>query len=84
MKHSVGAFSIRLHKASIKAPSAIGTVERYHGPARMAYNKIRDEECKDTSDNECFQLVIFAFNCIADPERVRPAFFVFNAERKQA
>lgn len=77
-------FGTCLDKAQIEAPKAIGVVQRHHTPFRLAYEQIRAHKNNQTSDQECFQMAVFAVNCTFGLECLCTALLVFGANPRPA
>lgn len=73
------AHGAQLDEAPIETPGAIQTVERYHGPLMLAYERISTEARAGTTNQECLNLVVFEINCTVGPERLCPGFLDFGA-----
>lgn len=78
MRENLAAEGVTLHEAPVENPGTIGTVERYHAPLRSAYNKIRMELSKETSDIECLRMAVFAVNSTMGPAGLCPILLVFG------
>lgn len=69
-------YNIAVQVAPIECPTGIPHVERYHGPLRAAYEKIRETE----EDPElALQHAVFAVNSTCGPEGVVPSLLVFGS-----
>lgn len=79
MKEDFEAFGAHPDEAPIETPGAIGTVERYHAPLRLAYKGIRADSGRGRSEQVCLKLAVFAVNCMIGPEGLRPALLVIAA-----
>lgn len=69
---------LQLKEAPIETPGAIGVVERYHAPLRVAYEKIRTVKTRETTDPECQSMAIFSINSTLGPEGVFPIVLAFG------
>lgn len=79
MRESAEAFGVRLDEAPIETPGVIGTVERYHATLRLAYERIRRDLDRQSSDKECLEIAVFAVSCTTGPEGLCPTLLVFGA-----
>lgn len=73
------AEGITVLQAPIESPTSMSHVERYHGPLRTAFLKIRDALSTSDSDNECLQMAVKAVNDTVGPEGLCPTLLVFGA-----
>lgn len=78
MKESSSTFSVRLNEAPPETICAIGTVETYHAPLTMAYEKIQDDLDRQKSDCECSRMADIAINCTVRPKGLRPSLLEFG------
>lgn len=53
-------------------------VERYHGPLRCAFLKIRESLSRNTTDENCLQLAVNSLNDTVGPEGLCPTMLVFG------
>lgn len=79
MKESLEVHSVQLQEAPIEAAGAIETVKRYHGPFSLSYQMIRAATGRETSDQECLDLMVFAIIRTVGPGGLCRALFVFDA-----
>lgn len=79
LRGELNANGIALEEAPIETPGAIGTVERYHAPLRLAFEKIRRDLGRDVADHECLRMAVFAVNSTIGPEGLCPILLVFGA-----
>lgn len=49
MKECLEAFSFSLDEALVETPGALGTVDRYHAPLRMAFERKLSDRDRQTS-----------------------------------
>lgn len=66
-------------EAPIESPSTMSHVERYHGPLRRAYLKIRESLPRRETDADCLQLAVKSMNDTVGPEGLCPTLLVFGA-----
>lgn len=76
-KKSLEAFDVRLEEAQIETSSAIGAAEWYCAPLRLAFEKFRVDTDRETSYQDCLQLLVFAVNRTMSPEGLCPTRLVF-------
>ena len=79
MKSNAEAAGISMIEAPIENPGSIGIVERYHAPLRRAYHKIRKSLGRETSDDECLQMAVYANNTTMGSEGLCPMLLVYGA-----
>lgn len=79
MKGYLDAEGITMKEAPIETPGAIGIVERYHAPLRAAFDKIRADSPRNTTDAECLRMAVYAVNNTTGPEGLCPTLLVFGA-----
>lgn len=72
MRASLEAHVVQLDEAPIEKPDAIGAVERYHAPLRLAYERIKAESDNSTTDQECLDLDLFSINYTVGLEGLCP------------
>lgn len=76
---SLEARGVRLEEALFKAASGIEADEQYDASLRIAFEKIRPDIDRETSDHDCLQLVVFVVNCTMSPEGLCSALLFFDA-----
>jgi hypothetical protein len=82
---SAVAESIEVLEAPIESPATITHTERYHGPLRIAYSRIRQELSNSaTSDAEVLLFAVKAVNDTAGPEGLTPTLLVFGSMPRSA
>lgn len=59
MKQNMSASVVTLRESQIENAGTIGTVLKYNSPLRAAYDKIRMEMDRDTSDPEFLTIAFF-------------------------
>lgn len=79
MEYTLAAHRFQVDKEPIETPCAIGTVERYHAPLRLAFERIRANFERQISHQECMNMKVFSINCTVCSEGLCPAFLVFGA-----
>lgn len=79
MRDSTEAFGVYLDEATVEALGAIATVERYHAPLRLAYERIYAATDHQTSELECLRLAVFTVGCTFEAEGLCPTLFLFGA-----
>lgn len=75
---SCSADGITVLEAPIECPTTMSHVERYHGPLRVAYARIRAEDPK-TSQENALQLAVKCVNDTMGPEGLVPTLLVFGS-----
>ena len=76
---SCEAEGISVLPAPIESPSTMSHVERYHGPLRAAYLKIRESLPRSESDADCLQMATKSVNDTIGPEGLCPTLLVFGS-----
>lgn len=84
MRENCEAEGICLVEAPIENLGSIGTVERYHGPLRAVYMKIRSEMDSKTTNDECLKMAMYAVNSTIGLEGLCPILLVFGAMPRPA
>lgn len=69
---------IKLVEAPIEYPSTMSHVERYHGPLRKAYTKLK-ENLSGEGKQFILQMAVYAVNNTIGPEGLCPSLCVFGA-----
>jgi len=70
---------IKILEAPIESPMTMSHVERYHGPLRVSYLKIRDSLPRNETDADCLKMAIKAVNDTVGPEGLCPTLLVFGS-----
>lgn len=78
------ADGISVLTAPIECPSSMSPVERYHGPLRAAYTKIRAELPKTESDADCLQMAVKSVNDSIGPEGLCPTLLLYGTVPRPA
>lgn len=79
MREALQVHGAQLDEAPVKTPGAIGIVESYHAPLRIAYERVTTKVQERTTDQECLDLEVFGINCTVGPEGPCPALLTFGA-----
>lgn len=61
MRENLEASDVNPKEAPIETPGAIGTMERYHDPLRVTYEKLRKEMSGEYTDPERLQMAVSPF-----------------------
>ena len=77
-KGSASVLGINLIEAPVESPASMSVVERYHGPLRIAYQKLRRDLPKD-SKTAILQWAVHCVNSTVGPEGICPVLCVFGA-----
>lgn len=77
LKGNLEAADINLVEAPIENPGTIGIVERYQAPLRAAYEILRADFDRKTSDDECLRMAVYSVNATVGPEGLCPIILVF-------
>lgn len=75
---------ITILEARIESLSTMSHSERYHGPLRVTYTKIRDSMPRAETDADCLQLAVKCLNDTVGPEGLCPAVLVYGTIPKTA
>lgn len=70
---------VRRDEAPIGTPAAIGRLERYHAPLKLAYKRIWTDTRSPTSDRNCLHLVVSAIQYTVGPEELCADLLVSDA-----
>lgn len=73
------ADGISVLSEAVECPCAMSHVERYHGPLRLAYQKIRSELASSESNVDCLQMAVKDVNDTIGPEGLFPTLLVYGA-----
>ena len=76
-KSSVDTSGITLLEAPVECPNTMSHAERYHGPLRVAYNKIA-MDIRNASKEDLLQMAVAAVNNTVGPEGLCPTLCVFG------
>lgn len=68
---------IEVQVAPTECPTELSTVERYHGPLRAAFERIRSSTKMD--DEDALSYAVYTVNCTVGPEGQVPMLLVFGA-----
>ena len=69
---------ITVLEAPIESPSTMSHSERYHGPLRNTYTKIRECMPRTETDADCLQLAVKCLNDTVGPEGLCPTVLVYG------
>jgi hypothetical protein len=80
---SASAESIRVLEAPVEHPASMSHVERYHGPLRVAFARIRSE-LTASADEEILQFAVKCVNDTVGPEGLTPTLLVYGSMPRPA
>jgi hypothetical protein len=75
---SAMADGIQICEAPVESPETMSHCERYHGPLRVSFNRIK-LELKDASDEDILQQAVKVVNDTVGPEGLTPTLLVYGS-----
>lgn len=78
MRVSLKVLRVRLYEAAIKTPEVMNVVDRNHAPLGMAYKRVQEATDRETSDQDCLPIAVFAFICTVALQCLCSVLFVFG------
>lgn len=75
----MGVVGVMLREYPIENPGTIGIVERYHEHLRAAYNRVRADMGRQTTDQECLKMGTIAVHYTLGSEGLCHILLVFGA-----